>query len=625
MSYWPSYHDISPEARAAYLQWLASGKCDPDADIGYVFLYFYGLERRALSLSVPDVKNSQELSTIENEISRLLAIYEKNPSFRGYAYSLLDFMAAKKGRVPSVEELSAAPPPRKGWTLPLDLRIGLGLFAGAHRPLPAEWAFCWYQCTSGLLKSEVASSKVLPALFKLQYEERFGHGINLPAANTRITLVHKAASMSFGASSYSAAIELPDITTLSGPAESLKEVGRTCLGIISPYRRAMENSSGRENSIAVFSLLPPGLWPAEIRDGLARMRSSIAANGLAQLLRLKDLPGLSADFSGMNKGRFGMFSEQLGKLGLGIEPDTRFGGNLPDPADHVAFFVAGGLEKVQPFSTHYAVTSLLVRLAAMVAVASEGFSDAEASVVLNYLSSEMELPTAEQARLAARLSLYRVAPPNSAGLKKHIEPLNRSARETIGNFLIYVVLAGGNADPSEIRVLESLYKMLGLEQASLYSRIHKVAAQQHLPKPTPFTNDTVRPVEPKKGVLEFDTQKIAALRSESAKVSEILGKVFDDSAEEEEYTPASEKEQIEPAEQALLGLDAEHASLLQVILQRTQWSRAEMEELCADHGLMTDGAMERINEAAFDRLECAILEGEDPIDVNSDLVSKEIA
>jgi len=48
MSYWPSYSGIEPRCRAAYLEWLATGRRDPDAYIGYVFLFFYGLERRAL-------------------------------------------------------------------------------------------------------------------------------------------------------------------------------------------------------------------------------------------------------------------------------------------------------------------------------------------------------------------------------------------------------------------------------------------------------------------------------------------------------------------------------------------------------------------------------------------------
>ena len=46
MGYWPSYSMIAPACRAAYLQWLADGRHALNAYIGYVFLYFYGLERR---------------------------------------------------------------------------------------------------------------------------------------------------------------------------------------------------------------------------------------------------------------------------------------------------------------------------------------------------------------------------------------------------------------------------------------------------------------------------------------------------------------------------------------------------------------------------------------------------
>ena len=46
MPYWPGYFDISPQARAAYLDWLASGRSDRRYGVGHVFLYFYGLERR---------------------------------------------------------------------------------------------------------------------------------------------------------------------------------------------------------------------------------------------------------------------------------------------------------------------------------------------------------------------------------------------------------------------------------------------------------------------------------------------------------------------------------------------------------------------------------------------------
>jgi hypothetical protein len=40
---------------------------------------------------------------------------------------------------------------------------------------------------------------------------------------------------------------------------------------------------------------------------------------------------------------------------------------------------------------------------------------------------------------------------------------------------------------------------------------------------------------------------------------------------------------------------------------------------------MIDGALERINDAAFDRLDCAALEGDDLIEVNCELFAKENA
>ena len=75
----------------------------------------------------------------------------------------------------------------------------------------------------------------------------------------------------------------------------------------------------------------------------------------------------------------------------------------------------------------------------------------------------------------------------------------------------------------------------------------------------------------------------------------------------------------------LLGLDPEHADLLKALLSKSQWTRSEAEQLCSKRGLMIDGAFERINDAAFDRFDSAILEGDEPIDVNCDLIVKETA
>jgi hypothetical protein len=73
--YWPSYSTCSPEARGAYLQWLSSGRKDPSADIGLVFLYFYGLERRALADTLTVDVPATEIEAIRADVQRLLGLY----------------------------------------------------------------------------------------------------------------------------------------------------------------------------------------------------------------------------------------------------------------------------------------------------------------------------------------------------------------------------------------------------------------------------------------------------------------------------------------------------------------------------------------------------------------------
>jgi hypothetical protein len=81
LGYWPSYANVSPGCRGTYLRWLSSGKCDPETDIGYVFLYFYGLERRLLVDQPPP----GEVELLIAEVVRLRGIYSGNGSFDGYS------------------------------------------------------------------------------------------------------------------------------------------------------------------------------------------------------------------------------------------------------------------------------------------------------------------------------------------------------------------------------------------------------------------------------------------------------------------------------------------------------------------------------------------------------------
>ncbi|WP_408886969.1 TerB N-terminal domain-containing protein [Limobrevibacterium gyesilva] len=96
--YWPSYAGLAPAQRRSFLDWLAEGRRGPGIDIGYVLIFFNGLERR---LFVD--RAASEAPALIAEVERLLGLCSAHASFRSYATT---FLAAARlvGGMPGVPE-----------------------------------------------------------------------------------------------------------------------------------------------------------------------------------------------------------------------------------------------------------------------------------------------------------------------------------------------------------------------------------------------------------------------------------------------------------------------------------------------------------------------------------------
>ncbi|MDR1658434.1 MAG: TerB N-terminal domain-containing protein [Deltaproteobacteria bacterium] len=73
---------MSHSGCGGYLKWLATGRSDPKANIKYVYLFFYGLERRLFFDSQKHPVSKEERLAINSEIRRLLSIYGDDSSFK---------------------------------------------------------------------------------------------------------------------------------------------------------------------------------------------------------------------------------------------------------------------------------------------------------------------------------------------------------------------------------------------------------------------------------------------------------------------------------------------------------------------------------------------------------------
>ena len=147
MGYWPTYERISPADRAVYLDWLQNGRQNPNVGIGYVFLFFYGLERRLLADTRTSERAREEIDGLLAEVERLLSIYGSHHSFGRYARSLLDTGRSVHGRF---DPARFEPPlERQSYGLPVSTRLALGRFVARGEPIPAEWALSWLVGSEG--------------------------------------------------------------------------------------------------------------------------------------------------------------------------------------------------------------------------------------------------------------------------------------------------------------------------------------------------------------------------------------------------------------------------------------------------------------------------------------------
>jgi hypothetical protein len=110
-------------------------------------------------------------------------------------------------------------------------------------------------------------------------------------------------------------------------------------------------------------------------------------------------------------------------------------------------------------------------------------------------------------------------------------------------------------------------------------------------------------------------------------VNAILAKVFQSDepagglADAKAPTPASRPSDArEP--HPFDGLEQRQCAFLGELLTRREWPRQDVDTLARSFSLMTDGAIEAINEWAFERYGDAIIEDSEPMIVNRTLQEK---
>ncbi len=629
MGYWPKYGQIPEKCRGSYLKWLSTGRSEPEAYIGYVFLFFYGIERRLFVDGPEGLVSESERASLLDEVRRLLKIYGKNRSFRGYANNLLAVQwALFQSDRPAPADIDFDDRYCSG---PFQLILAKAVASG--KPLPADIALQWLRLSPefGLRTPARRCPKEFRQLFAIRYAQKIGEGLIVKPNKTPLRLEYHGASPSL---QRDLKLNVPDLSNpfiLTTPLKKMAAIAEECCSELDAYSRFIGRKDKDPKSVTAMALLPKELMSqAPGTDQVKARFAKVCAKGLG-LISVETLFKVLNDRPPSSLGK--KDQENLGSLldglGYGMAPDVRFHNMKLAPNGKVIIFPHGHGQDFKP-SREFRTVCTILRLGAMVSQIDSDRSHSERSVLVGLIRDNRELSKIEKYSLLAFMHWCLITPQGTAGLKQQLSNVTDSIKTAISHILVTVAHSDGKIDPKEVKQLEKLYAMLGLDKKLVTTDLHVLAASSGpvtvgLRDPDVSFTIPKKPAEKVAVGFSLNEELIKIREEETRLVQGVLEGIFAEQPEEATgASPAASDAAQAPAQaDAIAALDKAHQSFFNRLVQQETWERSSLHEVCRELGLMVDGALEVLNEWAFERANAPLIDDGDPVYVDVNL-GKEI-
>lgn len=609
LPYWPTYAGASPAQRAVFLDWHATGRGDPEIAIGYVFIHFYGLERRVLA-------DGRDHEIVLAELKRLLAIYgASSRSFRGYATSLMAFLA-----LPALGTLSEYAVYAHLGEIADDNPIALaGLLAWFHthaRPLPPSGAILVAESMEGAKRGTVVkrARAELTNLFTIRYRERFGDGMRLDASKRPEVIAYHPGSPTLLSAARQIRISVPHVLGKPSQFNPLVELWNDCVGDLKKlsFTRRDDGPSGPLTREAWLAL-PPELradYDHPDQDAWDEAIKTAARIGTLHLIsagRLAALAGIEVD-ERVTGARLRKAVEAAAALGYAVEPDARVAAKTVPVSAEIAVWRTKATDA--PDATLWKSVHTMLSLTLSVALADGEVAEEEGRSVDGLIEDLFALDDGMRARVAALRAILTRQPARATTIAKKLkETHGPGALAKIGRVLVAVAAVDGVIVDKEHKSLKSLYKTMGLAATELAAAIAASGARLATDAPVqvkPAHSGAVGeaiPQPPEAPAPTLDAPAIAAILAETREVALLLSAVLDDDDDEAPRDKPQVSANASPtrsaasasANGAWTALDARYHEVLRELLTRPVWTAAEVRAIATRAKMMPGAILEALN------------------------------
>lgn len=633
LPYYPRYSDLNPVQRGKYLSWLSSGRNDNLDEIGYAFIYFYGLEHRGLI-------EKEDTEKILDEARRLLTRYPSSNSFNSYVNHFIAYIVGSQ-----INEREDPAFFKYFSTLDnLDWNstsVILAWYWKKNKPIPWELGYSLSKNLRSLPKSNIVKKNpdLVKLLFKEKFQNFFPQGIPFNPDYSQVQIEYRPASPSIlsyiGYSKEPNRIEplmLRIPPTGSEHFKILFKIWVECIEVLTPACNKL-NKTGGKITKEVYSQLPSELKSGMMHPDMELWQQCIASKRpvkgltIAQISELAVLLGIE-ERETLTAMQSRMISSTAEDMRFIIVPDQKISGTSFKWKDSVAIIPIP--DKNTQISEKFQQAALIFELAYSIAASDETVSEIEENFLHKFISEQFRLNALEIECLRGLQQVLEIRPPSLSRIGKRLSKhLNSEQKIVIANFLSDIVLLDNKFVKSEQKALKTVFKSLEIDSSVSDELIKKLLIGQIPEEPITI----LKPGKARKGEVipsqvittEFciNKEKLKQTMEDTRAVQEILASVFEQEQEEividiepEVKIPESPvKTNSTPKEfdlpfpsETIPTLDTKYLSMLHDIMKSNEMSQDEFTSLARKHNLMPRAAFDDINTWADEELGDFLLE-----------------
>jgi tellurite resistance protein len=610
LPYWPSYSGLNPNQRRLYLQWLAGNRSTTPPELGYSFLFFYNLERRALI-------EREDIGPVFKEVCRLRALYatsgqQVSGSWQGYTSRLLWFLLLAHKQHLTSNDLREFARETKCWS-DESLAMALAGLLNRDERLTSTIAYSVAAWLPDSMRS-IVQRRVpgeLEALFRQRFREQFPDGLEIRTGAAKRESVYRPASNILPPIE----VTFPDPLGIRSQFKPLSKIWNACIDDLKKLGTLSSKLGIEIDQVKRWEALPDALRAGTehpLTEEFCKLVDSRADEAGQSILPVSELASvLEVEGAGkLTLGRCRRLCQTAEQIGFFLEPDARLTGRAYRQDEQVMAFLKMSTSPVD--LAKYGPAACMLQFGFLVASSDGEAEEREMRVISQHIESAFELQEDEVRRLERLRVLLQRTGPDRPLLKRLVKGLGKLQRQAIAKLLVALVLADGIVTKEERKALQSACNLLNVA----YYEIEKL-----LP---PADDDPVSVSAAKKGApgerlpappeqrFALNKSAIAAILSETRDVAQMLAKAM--ASEEPEDIPKESEVPIPvpsssgatvPVAAPATSSDgtvppAKYAKLHEALLAQERWLMTDAESLARSHRMMLSGALDALNEWAVE-------------------------